>query len=111
MNGYLLLMFAMVGTSAGQIFVKVGSRRTANKPLLRILLCPHLYFGFLCISTVPFVVNLAMDTIELSLVFAFSGLYQITVPLSAKVFLKEEISRTMVLGMMLITLGIIVYHL
>ena len=110
-EGYLYIVLAVIGTATGQTFIKVASSKIDEFKIRKIVFCPYIYFGFGAIAIIPFFINLAMDSLDLSLVYAFTGLHYITVPLSAKLFLKEKISKNMVIGMIVIVSGIILYNL
>ena len=111
MTGYYYLFVMLVLTTAGQLFTKLTSQQLERFNLIHLLKCPYAWLTAITIAAGPFFVNLALDYLELSVVFAFTGLYFISVPLTARFFLKENITKRMVLGMLIIASGVALFNL
>ena len=111
MTGYYYLFVMLILTTAGQLFTKLTSQQLDRFNFIHLLKCPYAWLTAITIAAGPFFVNLALDYLELSVVFAFTGLYFISVPLAARVFLKESITKKMVWGMLLIVMGVTLFNL
>jgi drug/metabolite transporter (DMT)-like permease len=105
---YLLLMIA--GTTSGQIFMKMAGKKLDAFKLKELILNYYIYLAFLCIASVPFTVNLALDFYPLSTVYSITGVYYLLVPLAGKVIFKEKITRLKFIGILLIFAGVFVYN-
>ncbi|MFC2150176.1 EamA family transporter [Calditrichota bacterium] len=107
--GYVYLALMVILTTAGQMFAKKASVSLRIRTPWSVFKDVYFLYSFLCIVTVPFFVNMALDYFELSFVFAFTGVHYIAVPALGHLIFKEHISRKQLIGMLLIVGGVALF--
>ncbi|MDH5681265.1 MAG: EamA family transporter [Spirochaetota bacterium] len=111
---YVYLLLTVFFTVAGQLILKQGSASIQGKKpkeLIRSMFNKHVILGGALTFMAPVFYILALRNIELSVAFAFTSMIYIFVVLGGRVFFKEIVSLYHVLGIMLITLGIVLFGL
>ncbi|MBU7005329.1 hypothetical protein [Phosphitispora fastidiosa] len=113
--GYLYVFFMVLFTVAGQLLAKRGAldmNFTWSGPTSLIMIFNRyiILAGVILIVT-PVFYYLALKELELSAVFAFTGLNYVLVSLGGKAFFAEKLNKYHYMGMALIFLGLLVFPL
>ena len=113
--GYLLLGITVLLTTGGQLLTKRGSRYLELGGSLRknftAMINPYLMLAAMITAVTPIVYIFALKRVELTAAYAFMGLNYILVGLGGRIIFHEPLNGFQYGGMVLIFLGIIVFHL
>lgn len=108
--GYTFMFLAIIGTVAGQLFIKAASNNLPSFHSRDLIRNKFIYFSFICIAIVPILTNIALDYFQLSVLFAFTGLNYVFTTLGARLFLNEKVTTRMMIGIVFIALGILLFQ-
>lgn len=102
---FLLILVSLVSFVAGQVLLKMALNRHGDgtgRPVAAI------FAASIFSMAVSFFVSLGLlQVLDLSYLFPFQGLNVIITVFSSAVFLKERLSATLIVGVVLITAGVI----
>ena len=104
-----LVLTIIILTSVGQIFLKIGSAY-GNNSLIKILTHPASLLGYLTFAIVAYLSIEAIKEMELKVFFAVTSLTYVIVLFFSYLFLHEKITKNKILGVILITFGVIIFN-
>jgi len=107
---FFLILLSLVTFVAGQLILKVALNRFADtdKGDPRRRAAPWIFAASIFSMAVSFFLSLGLlQKLDLSYLFPFQGLSIIIIAFCSVVFLKERLSATLVVGVVLITAGVI----
>ncbi|MFT5438700.1 MAG: multidrug transporter EmrE-like cation transporter [Alphaproteobacteria bacterium] len=97
------LFVAITLTAVAQVLLKAGSRPDSPAGF------PLKLLGLGTLGIVTILMVLAMQGLPLRTVTAWTGLTFVLVPLAARLFLKERLSRRTMLASVVIVIGIVLF--
>jgi drug/metabolite transporter (DMT)-like permease len=107
----VLILFALVTFVAGQIFLKHAMESTTQTDFHKSSVAVQLGAGIL-LMTVSFFITLGLlQRFDLSYLYPFQGLSNIIISLIAALVLKEKLSWQLMIGVLLITAGVVLVSL
>jgi len=107
---YLLLTLAIViFTSIAHVILKKGALCAANSKT-RLYTHPYSIIAYVVFAIVAFASIYAMKGIDLKEFFALNSLTYMVIPVLSFVFLRESITRNKLVGIILITIGVIIFN-
>ena len=111
MNSYLLIALALVFTTSGQLLQKIATTRVlaeAGSPgfVAQILTFKETYLAIACLATGMLIWLVVLYHMEVSKATPFLSLGFILVTLVSRYQLKETVSASRWLGVILVTLGL-----
>jgi len=104
-----LVLIIIILTSVGQIFLKIGSDSGKNS-VIKILTHPVSLLGYLIFAIVAYLSVEAIREIELKVFFAVTSLTYVIVLFFSYMFLHEKITKNKIVGVIIITLGVIIFN-
>jgi drug/metabolite transporter (DMT)-like permease len=107
---FLLILTIIILTSIGQVLLKIGSI-SSNNSLIKIFTHPASLVGYMIFAIVAYLSIDAIKEIELKFFFAVTSLTYIIVLFFSHIFLHEKITKYKIMGVILITVGVIVFNL
>jgi drug/metabolite transporter (DMT)-like permease len=108
----VLVFLAVILTGISQILLKTGSEsRCGNTPSFKAYLNKYTISAYVIFLIVTIISVIALIEVPLKLFSTIASLNFVVVALLSWVFLKEEMNRGMVAGILLIVSGIIVFNL
>ena len=103
----VLILLALVTFVAGQIFLKHAMESTTKTDFQKSSVAVRLGAGIL-LMTISFFVTLGLlQRFDLSYLYPFQGLSSIIISLIAALVLKEKLSWRLMIGVLLITAGVV----
>jgi small multidrug resistance pump len=108
---YLVLtLIIVILTSVGHVFLKIGAIRAleSEKSVYFDILS---IFGYAIFALVAFLSIYAMKGIALKVFFALNSLTYICIPLLAYFVLKEPETQNRIIGIVVISAGVIIFNL
>jgi len=103
----VLILLALVTFVAGQIFLKHAMESTTKTDFQKSSVAVQLGAGIL-LMTISFFVTLGLlQRFDLSYLYPFQGLSSIIISLIAALVLKEKLSWRLMIGVLLITAGVV----
>jgi drug/metabolite transporter (DMT)-like permease len=90
--------------------LKIGATRVSNS-------CGHVYtdpvsvIGYLIFAFVAYVSIYAMKGIDMTVFFALNSLTYICIPILAYLVLKESFTKNKIIGIIIISFGVIIFNL
>jgi undecaprenyl phosphate-alpha-L-ara4N flippase subunit ArnE len=100
---YLALFTAILMTVGSQVTLKIGANRPRGSVNIITLT------GLAMLGMVTVLMVFVLQAIFLKTVIALNALTFVAMPLAAKVFLGEEMTRRGIMGSIVIVIGIIVF--
>lgn len=107
---YLLTLAVVVLTSIGHMLLKIAATR-ATESGIRIYTHPFSIAGYGIFAGVAFLSIYAMKGLDLKVFFALYSLTYICIPVLAYLLLKESFTRNKVIGVIVITVGVLLFSL
>jgi small multidrug resistance pump len=107
---YLLTLAVVILTSVGHLLLKIAATR-ASASGSRIYTHPLSLFGYGIFAIVAFLSIYAMKGLDLKIFFALYSLTYICIPVLAFLVLKESFTRNKIIGVVVITLGVLLFYL
>lgn len=107
---YLLTLVIVVCTSIGHILLKVAATRISESGG-RIYSHPLSVVGYGIFALVAFLSIYAMKGLNMTFFFALNSLTYICIPVLAYLVLKESFTRNKVIGVIIITAGVLLFSL
>jgi len=103
----VLILLALLTFVAGQIFLKHAMESTTQAGLQKSSVAVRLGAGIL-LMTISFFITLGLlQRFDLSYLYPFQGLSVIIISLIAALILKEKLSWRLMIGVLLITAGVV----
>lgn len=108
---YLLIAFALLMTTSGQVLQKVAAQRAMERDhnmhfILRILYVPYTYLAGVCLVAGAITWLAVLYHMDVSKATPFLSLGFILVTLVSRIQLHEKISRRRWLGVIFVTIGL-----
>ena len=110
MTSYLLTLVVVVFTSIGHILLKLAATRAAESGG-RIYLHPLSVAGYGIFAFVSFVSIYAMKGLDMKVFFALNSLTYICIPILAFLVLRESFTCNKVAGVIIISIGVLLFNL
>ena len=110
MNFYLLTLIVVVFTSIGNLLLKVAANRIAESGG-RIYTHPISIVAYCVFAAVAFLSIYAMKGLDMKDFFALNSLTYICIPILSYLVLRESFTRNKVMGILLISVGVILFNL
>jgi drug/metabolite transporter (DMT)-like permease len=107
---YLLTLIVILFTSIGQLLLKIGTIRASNLGG-QVYTNPVSIAGYLVFAFVAFVSIYAMKGLDMKVFFALNSLTYICIPILAYVILKESFTKNKTIGIIIISIGVILFNL
>jgi drug/metabolite transporter (DMT)-like permease len=107
---YILTFIVVFFTSVGHLLLKIASLRVVELNR-RLYTQPISVVAYIIFAIVAFLSIIAMKGLDLKVFFALNSLTYICIPLLAYLVLKESFTRNKVIGVMIISLGVIFFNL
>ena len=109
---YLLTLVVVVFTSIGHLLLKIAvTRITESGGQGRLYTHPVSLVAYGVFAFVAFLSIYAMKGLEMKSFFALNSLTYIIIPLLGFLVLKESFTRNKLIGVSLITLGVLLFYL
>jgi len=109
---YLLTLIVIVFTSIGHLLLKIAANRVRDSDgSARMVTHPVSIIAYGVFAFVAFLSIYAMKGLEMKSFFALNSLTYIVIPLLGLLVLKEPFSRNKVIGVILITVGVLLFYL
>lgn len=106
---YLLALIVVVFTSIAHLLLKIATTR-ATQAGSRVYTHPVSVLAYGVFAAVAFLSIYAMKGLEMKEFFALNSLTYICIPVLAWLLLKESFSRNKLIGVILITLGVLLFY-
>lgn len=106
----MLVVLIIIFTSIGQVLLKIGSI-SADDSILSIFIHPASLAGYVTFAIVAILSIYALKEMDLKFFFAVTSLTYVIVLFLSYLFLREKVTAYKVLGVMVITFGVIVFNL
>ncbi len=111
MNNYLLIMLALVFTTSGQLLQKMATMRVVTKAdspgfISQVLVFKETYLAIACLASGMLVWLVVLYHMEVSKATPFLSLGFILVTLVSRYQLKETVTASRWLGVILVTIGL-----
>jgi len=107
---YLLTLIVVFFTSVGHLLLKIASSRVTGTGE-RLYTNPISVVAYIIFAVVAFLSIYAMKGLDLKVFFALNSLTYICIPLLAYVILRESFTRNKIIGVIIISLGVILFNL
>jgi len=107
---YLLTLAVVILTSVGHLLLKIAAT-CASESGSRIYTHPLSLVGYGIFAIVAFLSIYAMKGLDLKIFFALYSLTYICIPVLAFLVLKESFTRNKIIGVVVITLGVLLFYL
>ncbi|MDP2797274.1 MAG: hypothetical protein Q8N94_07170 [Methanoregula sp.] len=107
---YLLTLIVILFTSIGHLLLKIGAIH-ASISGARIYTNPVSIAGYLIFAFVAFVSIYAMKGLDMKVFFALNSLTYICIPILAYLILKESFTKNKIVGIIIISIGVIIFNL
>jgi drug/metabolite transporter (DMT)-like permease len=107
---YFLTMVVVVFTSIGHLLLKMAANRVAGSGA-RLYTHPLSVTGYAIFAFVAFLSIYAMKGLDMKVFFALNSLTYICIPVLAFLFLKESFTRNKVTGIVIISIGVLLFNL
>jgi len=115
MINYLFLAIMVLLTTAGQVLIKLAAHMMVldkgGSGFIRSLLNRYFISGAAATFAAPVFYFLALRVIPLSAAYAFVAFLYITVFFSGWFILKEKVNRYHLIGISIVFIGVIIFHL
>jgi len=113
MNPILYVVFSILLVTGSQLLFKKGTLYFSDQPAaafiqrsIAMMLQKHIIAGILLNGVAAFFWLLALSSLELSFVFPFLSLNYILIPVLAKYFFNEKLTKFRLVGIGVISIGI-----
>jgi small multidrug resistance pump len=106
-----IFLAGVLVASTGQILMKKGALRSGSRSLTRSFLDPYLIAGYLLMLVSTITATIALKVLPLRVTVSLLPLGYLNVVLLSVTVLREKMKRHHVLGMLIILIGIVVFHL
>jgi small multidrug resistance pump len=107
---YLLTLVVVVFTSVGHLLLKIAAIRVSESGG-RIYTHPLSIAGYGIFAFVAFLSIYAMKGLDMTVFFALNSLTYICIPILAYFVLRESFTRNKAIGVVIITIGVLMFNL
>jgi drug/metabolite transporter (DMT)-like permease len=107
---YLLTLVVVIFTSIGHLLLKMATIRVAESGG-RIYTHPLSLAGYGIFAFVALLSIYAMKGLDMKVFFALNSLTYICIPILAFLVLKESFTRNKVIGVIIISIGVLLFNL
>jgi drug/metabolite transporter (DMT)-like permease len=107
---YILTLVVVVFTSIGHLLLKIAATRVSESGG-RIYTHPVSIAGYLIFAFVAFLSIYAMKGLDMKVFFALNSLTYICIPILAYLILRESFTRNKVIGVIIISAGVLIFNL
>ena len=108
---YFLMITIILLTSVAQVLLKIGSTQEKNSSYIKLFSNPASLLGYLTFAIVAFLSIYAIKELELKVFFAITSLTYVVVLLFSYFFLNEKLTSNKIIGVVLVTFGVILFNL
>lgn len=105
-----MVLCGVMVTAVSQVLLKLSARKKHSSGLKEYL-NPYVIIGYGLFFGTTLCTVTALRFIPLTVSTAVGALVQITVPVASALFLKEKISKRRCVGMIVITIGVLIFCL
>jgi drug/metabolite transporter (DMT)-like permease len=106
---YLLTLIIVIFTSVAHLLLKKGSVISTDKHV-KMYFHPYSITAYVIFAIVAFLSIYAMMGLDLKVFFALSSLTYICIPVLSFMFLKESVTKNKLIGIIMISIGVIVFN-
>jgi drug/metabolite transporter (DMT)-like permease len=107
---YLITLAIILFTSVGHVLLKIAASRIARSGE-RIYTHPISIGAYGIFAIVALLSIYAMKGLDLKVFFALNSLTYICIPLLAYIILKESFTRNKIIGIIIISIGVIIFNI
>ena len=107
---YLLTLVIVVLTSIGHLLLKIAATRVSETGG-RLYTHPVSIVAYVIFAVVAFLSIYAMKGLDLKVFFALNSLTYICIPVLAYLVLRESFTRNKVIGVIIISIGVLLFNL
>jgi small multidrug resistance pump len=107
---YLLTLVIVVLTSIGHLLLKIAATRVSESGG-RLYTHPISVVAYVLFAVVAFLSIYAMKGLDLKVFFALNSLTYICIPVLAYFVLRESFTRNKVIGVIIISIGVLLFNL
>ena len=102
-------MIIVIFTSIAHLLLKKGSVISTDNQL-KMYFHPYSITAYIIFAIVAFLSIYAMKGLDLKVFFALSSLTYICIPILSFIFLKESVTRNKLIGIIMISIGVIIFN-
>jgi drug/metabolite transporter (DMT)-like permease len=106
---YILTLAIIILTSAAHLLLKKGSVIAAETNT-KMYLHPFSLVAYLMFAIAAFLSIYAMKGLDLKVFFALTSLTYICIPVLSFIFLKEAVTRNKLIGILIISVGVVIFY-
>lgn len=107
---YLLTLVVIVFTSMGHLLLKIAASRVTESGG-RLYTHPLSVLGYGIFAFVAFLSIYAMKGLDLKVFFALNSLTYICIPILAYLILRESVTRNKIIGVIIISIGVLLFNM
>ena len=107
---YLLTLVVVVFTSMGHLLLKIAASRVTESRG-RLYTHPLSVLGYGIFAFVAFLSIYAMKGLDLKVFFALNSLTYICIPILAYLILRESVTRNKIIGVIIISIGVLLFNM
>jgi len=105
----ILMAIVIIFTSVANLLLKRGSTQTSHSKW-NIYTNPYSILSYFIFAIVAFLSIYAMKGFDLKVFFALNSLTYICIPILSFIFLKESCTRNKMIGIIIISAGVIIFN-
>ena len=105
----LLTLLIVLFTSIAHVLLKQGSV-DALKKQTRLYLHPYSLVAYVIFAAVAYLSIDAMKVLDLKVFYALNSLTYMVIPVLSFLFIRESVTRNKAIGILLISLGVIIFN-
>ena len=106
---YLLTLGIAIFTSVAHLLLKKGSVVSTEKHV-KMYFHPYSITAYVIFAFVAFLSIYAMTGLNLKVFFALSSLTYICIPVLSFIFLKDSVTKNKLIGIIMISVGVIIFN-
>lgn len=108
---FIIALSAVILTVISQIFLKLGAKKAINKNIIFLYLNPNTILGYFFLLIVTLLNLFAYKILPLKFAIILLPITFILVIILSKLILKENLFRKQIIGILIITLGIVIFNI
>jgi drug/metabolite transporter (DMT)-like permease len=106
---YLLTLVIVIFTSVAHLLLKKGSVVSADN-YVKMYLHPYSITAYIIFAIVAFLSIYAMKGLDLKVFFGLSSLTYMCIPVLSFMFLKDSVTKNKLIGIIMISIGVIIFN-
>lgn len=106
---YILMLVVIVFTSIAHLLLKKGSETPLNSKL-EMYTNPYSLTAYAVFAIVAFLSIYVMKGFDLKVFFSLNSLTYICIPILSFIFLRESCTRNKMIGIIIISAGVIIFN-